>query len=52
MRYRCEMMGVKTVPVFTQFHLDPGLLEFETRTPGEINSKLCRMLLCRTRSNW
>lgn len=36
MRYRCEMMGVRTVPVFTQFHLDPGLLEFETRTPGEI----------------
>jgi hypothetical protein len=36
MRYRCEMMGIKTVPLFTQFHLDPGLLEFETRTPGEI----------------
>ena len=36
MRYRCEMMGVRTVPVFTQFYLDPGLLEFETRTPGEI----------------
>lgn len=36
MRYRCEMMGVKTVPVFTQFHLNPVDLEFETRTPGEI----------------
>lgn len=36
MRYRCEMMGVKTVPVFTQFYLDPVALEFETRTPGEI----------------
>ena len=35
-RYRCEMMGVKTVPVFTQFYLDPVALEFETRTPGEI----------------
>ena len=36
MRYRCEMMGVKTVPAFTQFYLDPITLEFETRTPGEI----------------
>lgn len=36
MRYRCEMMGVKTVPVFTQFYLDPVALQFETRTPGEI----------------
>ncbi len=36
MRYRCEMMGVKTVPVFTQFYLNPVDLEFETRTPGEI----------------
>lgn len=36
MRYRCEMMGVKTVPVFTQFYLDENALEWETRTPGEI----------------
>ena len=36
MRYRCEMMGVKTVPVFTKFYLDENVLEWETRTPGEI----------------
>lgn len=36
MRYRCEMMGVKTVPVFAQFYLDGNVLEWETRTPGEI----------------
>ena len=36
MRYRCEQMGVKTVPMFVQFYLDAVDLEFETRTPGEI----------------
>lgn len=36
MRYRCEQMGVRTVPVFTQFYLDAASLEWETRTPGEI----------------
>lgn len=36
MRYRCEMMGVKTVPVFVQFYLDPVDLQWEIRTPGEI----------------
>ena len=36
MRYRCEQMGVKSVPVFAQLYLDPIALQFETRTPGEI----------------
>ena len=36
MRYRCEQMGVKTVPVFRKFILDPVDLETDTRTPGEI----------------
>ena len=36
MRYRCEQMGVKTVPVFRKFILDPVDLEMDTRTPGEI----------------
>ena len=36
MRYRCEQMGVKTVPVFREFILDPVDLEMDTRTPGEI----------------
>jgi hypothetical protein len=36
MRYRCEQMGVKTVPVFTNFILHDYDLEMDTRTPGEI----------------
>ena len=36
MRYRCEQMGVKTVPVFTKFILHDYNLETDTRTPGEI----------------
>lgn len=36
MRYRCEQMGVKTVPVFTHFILHDYDLEMDTRTPGEI----------------
>ena len=36
MRYRCEQMGVKTVPVFTKFILHDYDLEMDTRTPGEI----------------
>ena len=35
-RYRCEQMGVKTVPVFTSFILHPEDLEMDTRTAGEI----------------
>ena len=36
MRYRCEQMGVKSVPVFTSFILHPEDLEMDTRTAGEI----------------
>lgn len=36
MRYRCEQMGVKTVPVFAKFILHDYDLEFDTRTAGEI----------------
>lgn len=36
MRYRCEQMGVKCVPVFTKFILHDYDLETDTRTPGEI----------------
>ena len=36
MRYRCEQMGVKTVPVFTSFTLYDYDLEMDTRSPGEI----------------
>lgn len=36
MRYRCEQIGVKTVPVFTHFILHDYDLETDTRTPGEI----------------
>ena len=36
MRYRCEQMGVKTVPVFANFILHDCDLEMDTRTPGEI----------------
>jgi hypothetical protein len=36
MRYRCEQMGVKAVPMFTRFILDPTDLEMDTRTAGEI----------------
>lgn len=38
MRYRCEQMGVKCVPVFTTVMLNTEMLDLETdgRTPGEI----------------
>lgn len=36
MRYRCEQMGVKCVPVFTKFIIHDYDLEMDTRTPGEI----------------
>jgi hypothetical protein len=36
MRYRCEQMGVKTVPVFDHFILHDYDLEIDDRTPGEI----------------
>ena len=36
MRYRCEQIGVKTVPVFARFILHDYDLEFDDRTPGEI----------------
>lgn len=36
MRYRCEQMGIKTVPVFTKFILHDYDLETDTRSAGEI----------------
>ena len=36
MRYRCEQMGVKTVPVFDHFILHDYDLEMDEREPGEI----------------
>ena len=36
MRYRCEQMGVKTVPVFCNFILHDYDLEMDDRTAGEI----------------
>jgi hypothetical protein len=36
MRYRCEQMGVKCVPVFTKFIIHDYDLETDTRTSGEI----------------
>lgn len=36
MRYRCEQMGVKTVPVFANFIIHDYDLEMDTRTAGEI----------------
>ena len=36
MRYRCEQMGVKTVPVFAKFILHDYDLEMDTRTAGEV----------------
>lgn len=36
MRYRCEQMGIKTVPVFTKFILHDYDLEMDTRSAGEI----------------
>ena len=36
MRYRCEQIGVKTVPVFTKFILHDYELEIDERTPGQI----------------
>ena len=36
MRYRCEQMGVKTVPVMTKFILHDYDLEMDTSTAGDI----------------
>ena len=36
MRYRCEQMGVKTVPKYTRFTLDEEEIGYDNRTPGEI----------------
>lgn len=36
MKYRCEQMGVKVVPMFTRFILGDEELEMDTRTAGEI----------------
>ena len=36
MRYRCEQMGIKTVPVFTHFILHDYDLEMDERDAGEI----------------
>ena len=36
MRYRCEQMGVKCVPVFSHFILHDYDLEMDEREPGEI----------------
>ena len=36
MRYRCEQMGVKTVPMYTRFILDEEEIAYDNRTPGEI----------------
>lgn len=36
MKYRCEQMGVKCVPMLTRFILDPADLEMDDRTAGEI----------------
>lgn len=41
MRYRCEQMGVKTVPVFAQIILHDYDLEMDERTPGEIVKDIC-----------
>ena len=36
MRYRCEQMGIKTVPKYTRFTLDEEEIAYDNRTPGEI----------------
>lgn len=36
MKYRCEQMGVKVVPMFTRFIIHDYDLEMDTRTAGEI----------------
>ena len=36
MKYRCEQMGVKVVPIFTRFILHDYELEMDERTAGEI----------------
>ena len=43
MRYRCEQMGAKCVPVFRRFVLSDFELETETRTPGEIVQYVAEM---------
>jgi hypothetical protein len=42
MRYRCEQMGVKTVPVFTKFILGDKSLDINGEiTPGEFIKEVC-----------
>ena len=41
MRYRCEQMGVKVVPMYTRFILDEEEIAYDTRTPGEIVRDVC-----------
>lgn len=41
MRYRCEQMGVKSVPVFTDFIIPEAASEMDTRTPGEMVKDAC-----------
>lgn len=41
MRYRCEQMGVKVVPMYTRFILDEEEIAYDTRTPGEIVKDVC-----------
>jgi hypothetical protein len=41
MRYRCEQMGIKTVPMYTRFILDEEEIAYDTRTPGEIVKDVC-----------
>ena len=41
MRYRCEQMGIKVVPMYTRFILDEEEIAYDTRTPGEIVKDVC-----------
>lgn len=41
MRYRCEQMGIKVVPMYTRFILDEEEIAYDTRTPGEIVRDVC-----------
>lgn len=36
MRYRCQQMGVNTVPVFTKFIIDESLNDDPEKTPGQV----------------
>ena len=41
MRYRCEQIGVKYVPKFTEVRLIDYQNNFDTRSPGEIVKDIC-----------